>query len=172
MRRVWPESNSATSFNRCKTRCGSRSIARSGHPEEVENGSFQRGGEYCACALSGPCRAVVLCASQNDLPDDAPGQCKCGRTAKRAIGNLHGVLGVRTPLCIRLDHDAHRQAAGCLGRDTCASACPGRSEQERRGEGNLRARLRNRAATEKAGLLPICASGILRFTKTASATSP
>src|ERR1022692_159317 len=72
MRRVWPESNSATSFNRCKTRCGSRSIARSGHPEEVENGSFQRGGEYCACALSGPCRAVVLCASQNDLPDDAP----------------------------------------------------------------------------------------------------
>src|ERR1035438_755713 len=29
MRRAWPESSSTTSFNRCKTRCGSRSIAAS-----------------------------------------------------------------------------------------------------------------------------------------------
>jgi len=30
-----------------------------------------------------------------------------------AGGNSRRVIRVRTPLCIRLDHDAHRQAAGC-----------------------------------------------------------
>src|ERR1039457_1480384 len=34
MPRAWPESNSATSFSRCKMRCGSRSIAGSRHREE------------------------------------------------------------------------------------------------------------------------------------------
>src|ERR1019366_4252035 len=106
------------------------------HAEEVKNGSPLRRGKRPSCAFSGPGGLVKwLCASQNDLPDHAPAQCKCGRRAKRPIGHLHRVLAVRTPLCIRLDHDAHRQTAGWpgpeaagVGRDLRVSQ-GGRSKQ-------------------------------------------
>jgi len=74
------------------------------------------------CALSGPCGFVVwLFASQNDLPDRAPDQRKCGRKANHAGGYLCRVLRVWTPLCIRLDHDAYHQAPGCLGPELAGS---------------------------------------------------